>query len=152
MFGIKLYVYQTHQSIKALSDTKAYPIDLTIGYGKIVMANPDDKGQADILADTDGEGFVRIDGGYLADALKACGGMAELKLTNAYSSMLFTVNGYQLVVMPMLTDKANEQAKKDREAKDEAKPATTEPEAEKTEPAKPKKAKHSKTKEPVAVA
>jgi DNA polymerase-3 subunit beta len=116
------------------------------------MANPDDKGQADILADTDGEGFVRIDGGYLADALKACGGMAELKLTNAYSSMLFTVNGYQLVVMPMLTDKANEQAKKDREAKDEAKPATTEPEAEKTEPAKPKKAKHSKTKEPVAVA
>jgi len=139
-------------SLKALSDSKAYPIDLTIGDGKLVMANPDDKGQAELAADTDGQGFARIDGQYLADALKACGGMVDFKFTNAYSPMLFTVDGYQLVVMPMLTDKANEQAKADREAKAEAKPATTEPEAEKTEPVKPKKAKHSKAKEPVAVA
>jgi DNA polymerase-3 subunit beta len=54
-------------SLKALSDSKAYPIDLTIGDGKVVMANPDDKGQADILADTDGQGFVRIDGQYLTN-------------------------------------------------------------------------------------
>ena len=114
-------------SLKALSDSKAYPIDLTIGGGKLVMANPDDKGQAEIVADTDGEGFVRIDGQYLAEVLKACGGMVELKLTNAYSPMLFTANGYQLVVMPMLTDKANEQAKKAREAKAEH---PTEPKAE----------------------
>ena len=106
-------------SLKALSNGKDYPIDLTIGDGKIVMANPDDKGQAEIVADTDGEGFVRIDGQYLAEVLKACGGMVEFKLTNAYSPMLFTANGYQLVVMPMLTDKANEQAKKAREAKAE---------------------------------
>jgi len=107
-------------SLKVLSDSKAYPIDLTIGDGKIVMANPDDKGQAELIADTDGEvGKVRIDGQYLAQALKACGGMVELKLTNAYSPMLFTANGYQLVVMPMLTNEANEQAKKDREAKAE---------------------------------
>jgi len=106
-------------SLKALSDSKAYPIDLTIGDGKLVMANPDDKGQAELVTDTDGEGFVRIDGQYLADAIKACGGMVELKLTNAYSPMLFTADGYQLVVMPMLTDKANEQTKKDREAKAE---------------------------------
>ena len=45
--------------------------------------------------------------------------MVDFKLTNAYSPMLFTVDGYQLVVMPMLTDKANEQAKADREAKAE---------------------------------
>jgi DNA polymerase-3 subunit beta len=118
------------------------------------MANPDDKGQADIPADTDGKVKIRVDGQYLAEALRACGGMVELKLTNAYSPMLFTVNGYKLVVMPMLTTEANEQAKADREAKGEAKltePATTEPEAEKTEPAKPKKAKQSKAKEPVAV-
>jgi DNA polymerase-3 subunit beta len=120
-------------SLKALSDSKAYPIDLTIGDGKVVMANPDDKGQADIPADTDGQGFVRIDGQYLADALKACGGMVDFKLTNAYSPMLFTADGYQLVVMPMLTDKANEQAKADREAKGEA--TTTEPaESAKGEP------------------
>jgi DNA polymerase-3 subunit beta len=142
-------------SLKALSDSKAYPIDLTIGDGKLVMANTDDKGQADIPADTDGQGFVRIDGGYFAEALRACGGMVDFKLTNAYSPMLFTVDGYQLVVMPMMTDKANEQAKADREAKGEAtttEPAESQPEAEKTEPAKPKKAKHSKAKEPVAVA
>jgi len=128
-------------SLKVLADSKAYPIDLTIGDGKLVMANPDDKGQADISADTDGQGFVRVDGGYLADALKACGGMVDFKLTNAYSPMLFSVDGYQLVVMPMLTDKANEQAKADREAKAEA--TTTEP-AE-----KPKKAKRSRAKQPV---
>jgi DNA polymerase-3 subunit beta len=139
-------------SLKVLSDSKAYPIDLAIGDGKLVMANPDDKGQAELLADTDGEVKIRVDGQYLAEALRACGGMVELKLTNGYSPMLFTVNGYNLVVMPMLTTEANEQAKKDREAKDEAKPATTEPEAEKTEPAKHKKAKHNKAKEPVAVA
>ena len=135
-------------SLKALSDSKAYPIDLTIGDGKIVMANPDDKGQAELVADTDGQGFVRIDGQYLADALKACGGMVDFSLTNAYSPMMFTVDGYQLVVMPMLTDKANEQAKADREAKAEAsttEPAESQPEA--TEPVtdKPKgKAKRAK--------
>jgi len=34
-------------SLKALSNGKDYPIDLTIGDGKIAMANPDDKGQAE---------------------------------------------------------------------------------------------------------
>ena len=70
------------------------------------MANPDDKGQADIVADTDGEGKVRIDGQYLAQALRACGGMLEFKLTTPLSPMLFSANGYQLVVMPMITDEA----------------------------------------------
>jgi DNA polymerase-3 subunit beta len=141
-------------SLKALSDRKAYPIDLTVGDGKIAMANPDDKGQTDIPADTDGQGFVRIDGQYLADALKACGGMVDFKLTNAYSPMLFTADGYQLVVMPMLTDKANEQAKADREAKGEA--TTTEPaESAKGEPeAEPAenkpKGKAKRAKQPVS--
>jgi len=139
-------------SLKAIANAKAYPLDLTIGNGKLVMANPDDKGQADIVADTDGEVKVRLDGQYLAEALKACGGMVDFKLTNAYSPMLFTVNGYQLVVMPMLTNEANEQAKKAKEAK-QAEPvaeATTEPVAEPVAPvAKAKKAKRSRAKEPV---
>ncbi|MBA7506182.1 hypothetical protein ES706_04863 [subsurface metagenome] len=114
-------------SLKALSDSKAYPIDLTIGDGKLVMANPDDKGQAELSADTNGQGFVRIDGQYLADALKACGGMVEFSLTNAHSPMLFSADGYQLVVMPMMSDKANEQAKAEREAKAKAEPAESQP-------------------------
>ena len=130
-------------SLKALSDNpKNYPIDITIGDSKLVMANPDDKGQADISADTDGQGFVRVDGKYLAQALKACGGMVDFKLTNAYNPMLFSVDGYQLVVMPMLTDKANEQAKADRQAKAEqpAKPVAE---------SQPKAGKRSRAKQPV---
>jgi hypothetical protein len=135
-------------SLKVLADSKAYPIDLTIGDGKLVTANPDDKGQADISADTDGQGFVRIDGKYLADALKACGGMVDFKLTNAYSPMLFSVDGYQLIVMPMLTDKANEQAKADRQARAET-TEQAEPVAEKTE-SQPKATKRSRAKQPVS--
>jgi len=125
-------------SLKALSENpKAYPIDLTISDGKIVMANPDSTGQADIPADTDGQGFVRVDGQYLTNALKACGGMVDFKLTNAYSPMLFAIDGYQLVVMPMMTDKAQEQQK-------------AEPVAEKAEPEVTKpKGKRSRAKQPV---
>lgn len=61
-------------SLKILADSKAYPIDLTIGNGKVVMANTEDKGQAELNADTEGDVKVRIDGSYLVQALKACGG------------------------------------------------------------------------------
>jgi len=140
-------------SLKVLANAKAYPIDLIIGNGKLVMANTEDKGQADIVADTDGEGKVRLDGQYLAEALKACGGMVDFKLTNAYSPMLFSVNGYQLVVMPMLTNEATEQMKRDKEAKAKAEPTEPEAEPEATEPATDKpKGKRSRAKEPVKTA
>ncbi len=129
-------------SLKVLADSKAYPIDLTIGKGKIVMANPDDKGQAEIPADTDGEGYTRLDGSYLAQALKACGGMGDFSLTNALSPMLFSANGYKVVVMPMVTDKAQ------KEVKAETKPTEPEPVTETAEP-EPVKPKSKKAKQPV---
>ena len=160
-------------SLKVLSDSKAYPIDLIIGNGRVIMSNPDDKGQAEIPADTQGEGKVRIDGSYLADALRACGGMVELKLTDGKSPMLFTSPDYELVVMPMLTSesqKPEDKAETTEPEQAEAEPAEdTEPEAETTEveeaetaeavaeaeaitkTEKPKR-KRSKAKEPVAVA
>jgi DNA polymerase III sliding clamp (beta) subunit (PCNA family) len=138
-------------ALKVLSDSKAYPIDLTIGNSKIVMANPDDKGQAELSADTEGEGKVRVDGSYLTSVLKACGGMVDFKLTTPISPMLFTSNGYQVVVMPMMTTEAKEAEAKAKQAEPaktteekETKPA--EPEAE-----KPKKAKRNREKEPVRV-
>ncbi len=133
----------------------------------MVMANTEDKGNTAIPADIEGKpSKVRIDGGYLAQALKACGGMVDFKLTNAYSPTLFTTDGYQLVVMPMVTNEGNEQAKRDREAKQaesqaepEASQPVTEPEAEVAEAVaeaeaitkadKPKRTR--KAKEPVAV-
>jgi DNA polymerase III sliding clamp (beta) subunit (PCNA family) len=142
-------------SLKALSaNPKAYPIDLTIGDGKLIMANPDDKGQADIPADTDGQGFVRIDGQYLTNALKACGGMVDFQLTNSYSPTLFTTDGYQLVVMPMVTDKAHAEQKAQAEAKAKAEPVTepvaeAEAIAEAEAEAKPKR---SRKRDKVAVA
>jgi hypothetical protein len=59
--------------------------------------------------------------------------MVDFKVTNAYSPMLFTTDGYQLVTMPMMTSEASEQAKRDREAK-EAEPTTTEQAEPVTEP------------------
>jgi len=148
-------------SFRALSDNpRDYPIDLTIGEGKIVMANPDEKGEAIIPADTDGQGSVRVDGRYLAEALKACGGMADFKLVNAYSPMLFANDGYQVLVMPLMTPKANEAMERDRQAKDQAEaPVVTEAPAEaeviaKAEEiiTKARKPKRSRKREPVAVA
>jgi DNA polymerase-3 subunit beta len=143
-------------SFKALSDNpKDYPIDLTIGEGKIVMANPDNKGETMIPADTEGQGCVRVDGRYLADVLKACGGMVDFKLANAYSPMLFAADGYQLVVMPIMSARAEEQAKQDRETKAaqaEAQPsgeAEAVAEAQKIIKTKPKR---SRKREKVAVA
>jgi DNA polymerase-3 subunit beta len=120
-------------TLKALSDNpKNYPIDLTIGDGKVVMANPDNTGQAELPADTDGQCSIRVDGRYLTQALKACGGMVDLKLISPANPMLFTTDGYQLVVMPMLTEKAQAKAK-------------AEPVAE----SQPKAGKHSRAKQPV---
>ena len=126
------------------------------------MTSPDDKGEVIIPADTEGEPTeIRIDGAYLASIVKACGGMVELKLTNAYSPMLFSQNGYEVVCMPMLTTEANEQAKADREAKAQAKvteqaepseaEATTEGEAEPSGQAEAKP-KRSRKRDKVAVA
>jgi len=131
-------------SLKALSNGKDYPIDLTVDDGKIVMANPDDKGQAELVADTDGEVKIRVDGQYLAQALKACGGMVDFKLTSPSSPMLFSANGYQLVVMPMLTAESQSKGKQEAEAEQEVaeqEPEATEPVAEQevAEPVKPKR-------------
>ncbi len=144
-------------SLKVLSDSKSYPIDLTIGNGKVIMSNPDDKGQAEIPADTQGEGKVRIDGSYLADALRACGGMVELKLTDSKSPMLFTSPDYELVVMPMLTSESRESAEPKQEQAEptegeEAEEAEAVAEAEAITKAEKPKRKRSKAKEPVAVA
>ena len=150
-------------SLKVLADSKSYPIDITLdnpSSGRMVMANTEDKGQTAIPADIEGKPVkVRIDGGYLAQALKACGGMVDFKLINSYNPALFTTDGYQLVVMPMATNEANEQAKRDREqAKAEAvtptKPqAEAEPSGEaEAEPVAAKPKRKHKAKELVAVA
>ena len=87
----------------------------------MVMANPDDKAQAEVKADADGEMYIRVDGGYLAQVLKAFGGMVDFRLSSPTSPMLFTADGYQVVVMPMVSEKA-----KEYEAREKAEQATAE--------------------------
>ena len=147
-------------SLKALADSKSYPIDLSLN-GGIVMTSPDDKGEVTMPADIEGEvNKVRLDGKYLADALKACSGMVDLKLTDSSSPVLFQVDGYQLVTMPMLTN--NEKPKAEPEAEPapaedtEATEAVAEAEAitkadTGSEPVETKPKRKRKAKEPVAV-
>jgi len=107
-------------SLKALADSKTYPIDLTLDGGYITMTSPDEGGQATIPADIEGGGKVRIEGAYITAALRACGGMVDFAMTDGKSPVLFTTDGYQLVVMPMLT------AESKPKAEAEAKPEETE--------------------------
>jgi len=155
-------------SLKALADSKSYPIDLTLDGGYITLTSPDEGGHTSIPADIEGGGRVRIDGAYLMAALRACGGMVDFKLTDGKSPVLFTVDGYQLVVMPMLTGESKPKPE-DTEATEpepeaEAEPATeadTEEaeaiaEPEDTEPteavAEAEKPKRSRKREKIAVA
>jgi hypothetical protein len=66
--------------------------------------------------------------------------MVDFSLASASSPMLFSLDGYRLVVMPMLTEKAQ------AEAKAKAEQAKAEPEA--TEPETKPKGKR-RAKEPV---
>lgn len=144
-------------SLKVLADSKSYPIDLSLN-GGIVMSSPDDKGEVTMPADIEGgEVRVRIDGAYLTEALRACGGMVDLKLTDGKSPVLFVVDGYQLVVMPMLT--ADSQKPEGETQTTEPEPEAEDTEAEQAEAVaeaeavvKAEKPKRSRKKEPVAVA
>ena len=144
-------------SLKVLADSKSYPIDITLDNGMVILSSPDDKGRAVMPADIEGEvNRVRIDGKYLADALKACSGMVDLKLSDGKSPVLFQVDGYQLVTMPMLTNAEKPKAEPVAEKAEPAPAEDTEAaeavaEAEAITKAEKPKRKRRKAKEPVAV-
>ena len=145
-------------SLKALADSKSYPLDLTLDGGYITLTSPDEAGQTSIPAVFEGEGKVRIDGAYLAEALRACGGMVDFKLTDGKSPVLFEAEGYQLVVMPMLTadgkpkPEDTEATEPEPEAEAEADTEQAEAVAEAEAVVKAEKPKRSRKKERVAVA
>jgi len=111
-------------SLKALADDKGHAVDLIAGEGKVILTSPDEKGQTEIPADTQGEVRIRVNGKYLAEALKACGGMVELKVVDGASPMLFSSNGYKLVVMPMLIGDSRKAEAEESTTETESEPAT----------------------------
>ena len=145
-------------SLKALADSKSYPLDLTLDGGYITLTSPDEAGQTSIPAVFEGEGKVRIDGAYLAEAFRACGGMVDFKLTDSKSPVLFEAEGYQLVVMPMLTadgepkPEDTEATEPEPEAEAEADTEQAEAVAEAEAVVNAEKPKRSRKKEKVAVA
>ena len=157
---------------KPCPDRRQTRIPPTGGKGNLERPGPEERGREESPADTQGEGKIRLDGSYLADALRACGGMVELKLVDSKSPMLFTSPDYELVVMPMFAGESQTpkgEAQTAEPVKVETEPAeNTEPEAEIVSEAekaeavaeaeaitkadKPKHKAKRKAKEPVAVA
>jgi len=89
-----------------------HPLILTIGDGKIAIEAKEDRGKAEIEADTSGEGKIAVNGKYLLEALKACDGIVNLQMVNPSSPMLFSVDSYQLILMPIaMSELAKTEAK-----------------------------------------
>jgi len=142
-------------SLKAIADNpKDYQIDFTLGGGQMIMSNPDEKGEVIVKADSgDGEARIRLNGAYFADTMRAFGGMVDFSLNNAYSPVMFVADGFRIVVMPVLSQQANEQQRAASEVKEAEATAEAEPTGEVEATAeKPKRSRRgSRSKVAVAV-
>jgi len=136
-------------------DTKPLyrPLTLAISEGTVTVEAKEDRGKAVIEAEASGEGKVAVNGKYLLQALKACGGIAEVKIVNASSPILFSSNGYRCLVMPILSEakapkaeakaEANVVAEAEAIAEAEAK-AKADAEADAEPKPKPKRSRRAK--------
>jgi DNA polymerase-3 subunit beta len=140
-------------------------IIITIKDGMMTLSVKDDKGEAlpwkgeaHIEAEAEGEAVTAVNGAYLKQALKALAGMVELKVNTPQSPMLFSIDGYRIVVMPVNIGIGKAEAKPEAvaEAEQVAEQAEAVAEAEGiVEPetvAEDKPKRKRKAKEPVAVA
>lgn len=143
-------------SLSALWLDKENPIRITVEDNRVILETKEDRGKAIIDAETAGQGSIAVNGNFLSQAMKALGGMTELKVKDAKSPMLFSTDGYQILLMPMFMpeSKAMAQAEavaQEAEARAEVE-AQTEAEGEaETEPkteAKPKRKGRKKGKHP----
>jgi DNA polymerase III sliding clamp (beta) subunit (PCNA family) len=98
-----LEAIQAIGSLKALANAKAYAVDVSFGNGWLRLANADDKGYAEVTADCESEGKVRMDGSYLAQVLRACGGAVDMTVNSPQSPVVFSSDGFRVVAMPMFS-------------------------------------------------
>jgi DNA polymerase-3 subunit beta len=138
------------------------PLTLTVADNKVTIEAKEDRGSMAISAETSGEARIAVAGNYLIKALRACGGIAEMKLASSQSPIALTVDGYRCLVMPMRFPESKAEAeavateteaKAEAETKTEAKPKrrgrgkARQPEVEPEEVTEPEE-----DREPVAVA
>ncbi len=137
------------------------PLTLTVADNKVTIEAKEDRGSMAISAETSGEAKIAVAGNYLIKALRACGGMAEMKLVSPQSPITLTVDGYRCLVMPMRLPEGKAEteavateteAKAEAETKTEGKPKrkgkgkARQPEVEPEEVTEPEE-----DREPVAV-
>lgn len=70
---------------------------LTITDGKVIVAEKRGIGSTEIVAETTGEAERLFDARYLIQALKACGAMVEIAVSEP---LILSVNGYRHFLMP----------------------------------------------------
>jgi hypothetical protein len=97
-----------------------------------------------VSAETSGEAKIAVAGNYLIKALRACGGIAEMKLASSQSPIALTVDGYRCLVMPMRLPESKAVAEAEAVAKEAEAKAETETKAE----AKPKRKGKRKARQP----
>ncbi len=105
------------------------PLTLTVADNKVTIEAKEDRGSMAVSAETSGEAKIAVAGNYLIKALRACGGIAEMKLASSQSPITLAVDGYRCLVMPMRFPESKavaeaEAVAKEAEAKAEAKVAT----------------------------
>jgi DNA polymerase-3 subunit beta len=131
------------------------PLILTVADNKVIVEAKEDRGSMMVAAETSGEARIAVAGSYLVKALRACGGIVEMKVASSTSPITFTVDSYRCLVMPLNLPESKavaeaEAVAREAEAKAEAQTETAEAAETKIE-AKPKKKGKKKAKEPVAV-
>ena len=129
-------------SLSALSLDKASAITLAMKEGSLVLSATDDMGSAQVEAEVEGDIEAAISGAYLTQALKALGGMAEVKVSDTKAPIVFAVDGYRLAVMPVVLPSKSK-------VETEAEAVASEAEVKEEAPAEKPKRKR-KAKEPVA--
>jgi len=125
--------FDTREAIKACQSLLAVwfddgtkglfrPLILTIADGKVTIEAKEDRASMAIAAETSGEAEIAVAGNYLIKALRACDGIAEVKLASPTSPLTFTVDGCQCLVMPMSLPEDKPEAEAEDKPEAEAKP------------------------------
>ena len=122
------------------------PLTLTVADNKVTIEAKEDKGSMVVSAETSGEAKIAVAGNYLIKALRACGGIAEMKLASSKSPITLSVDGYRCLAMPMLLPESKAVAEAEAVAKEAE--AKAEAETETKAEAKPKRKGKRKARQP----
>jgi hypothetical protein len=120
------------------------PLTLTVADNKVSIEAKEDRGSMVLSAETSGEAKIAVAGNYLIKALRACGGIAEMKLASQQSPITLTVDGYRCLVMPMRLPESKAVAEAEAVATEAEAKVETETKAE----AKPKRRGRAKSRQP----